>query len=350
MWDTESSDSDEEWDRLLSPTGRIPRSFRERVLLDFNSSDKEFREQFRVPKEVAHHLISLLSDALRHKSKRNMALSPQQQVLLFLHMTGTDSFYHVMRSAHGVSSPTVCRVIHRVASEIVRHQSSYVLWPRDCISVAQKFRRIAGMPATIGVLDGTHIRINAPAHDEAAYVNRHHYHSMNVALCCGPNYEFYFVNASCPGSWHDARVLRTTTLWDAFDRDGRLPFDGAVILCDSAYPVRSWLIPSFRGEVNGAKLSFNRSHKKTRCIVERAIGILKERFYALKRGLRFHNIERVCVVIKALVAVHNMCVQQGDTGDDYVINAIEEPAEELINQQGDQGTGARREQLVATFQ
>ena len=43
------------------------------------------------------------------------------------------------------------------------------------------------------------------------------------------------------------QVLRESSLWDSFEGGAR-PFPGAVILGDSAYPNRDWLVTPFPGD------------------------------------------------------------------------------------------------------
>ncbi len=43
------------------------------------------------------------------------------------------------------------------------------------------------------------------------------------------------------------QVLRESSLWDTFEGGAR-PFPGAVILGDSAYPNRDWLVTPFPGD------------------------------------------------------------------------------------------------------
>ena len=45
----------------------------------------------------------------------------------------------------------------------------------------------AGLPNVIGCLDGTQIPITAPADNEADYVNRKPFHSINVQVCDLPS-------------------------------------------------------------------------------------------------------------------------------------------------------------------
>ena len=141
-----------------------------------------------------------------------------------------------------------------------------------------------------GCIDGTHVLVNPPAGDEGAYVNRHHSKSLNVAMVYRPDYSIYFCSSRCPGRWHDSRVLKESTLWTAFEENAQRPFPGAVILGDSAYTWNSWLIPPFRGDVQGARLPFNEAHKKTRSTIERTTGVIKKGFYILPTGIRVRSI------------------------------------------------------------
>ena len=81
---------------------------------------------------------------------------------------------------------------------------------------------------------------------------------------------FISVAAEVLGDVHDSRVLKESTLWTAFEENTQRPFPGAVILGASVYTCNSWLIPSFRGYVQGARFRFNEAHKKTRSPIVRA--------------------------------------------------------------------------------
>lgn len=201
-------------------------------------------------------------------------------------------------------------------------------------------------------MDGSHVLFLPPADEEQGYVNRHHTKSLNVLFCCGPRNEFFFIHPRCPGAWHDARVLKDSSMWSSFE-SGLNPIPGGVILGDSAYPVRNWLIPPLSGDVDGAKLAFNRAHKRTRALIERSIGILKHRFYALQYGLRVKPVTKVIKLIRCAVLLHNLAIRNGDTGDDFYENrsfplgVVEnDEAEELSEERND---ASRRQELIAYF-
>ena len=306
------SSSDEEIDQLIeeaTPHGAPRRVFRPRINYSMDMDNQQFRESFRVNKDVAVFLEERLAMILEHETQRNMALSARQQLFTFLHTLGTSSFYHVMKVSHGPSNATVCRVMERVCNAILTLENEFLGWPADMMRVIHDFRQIANFPCVIGVVDGTHIRVSPPGSEETGYVNRHHFPSLNTLLVCGPDNSFYFCHSRCAGSWHDSRVMKDSTLWHAFEH-GETPLPSGVILGDSAYACRSWLIPPFAGDVEGSKLRFNISHKKTRSLVERSIGLLKCRFYALMYGLRVRDMIHASNLTLIVLGWGRLCPQQ----------------------------------------
>lgn len=343
-----SSSSEEEIDQLLrNRIRRQPRNFEQRRLLDVENP-REFRQKFRLPVEAFEHLLAAVGPQLEHRTRRNRALTARQQLLVFLHFLGTNSFYHVMHLCHGISTSTVCNVIDRVTPAILSLRRELICWPKQPLRIASKFHDIAGFPCVAGCMDGTHVLVNPPAGDEDAYVNRHHSKSLNVAMVCGPDYSIYFCSSQCPGRWHDSRVLKESTLWTAFEENAQRPFPGAVILGDSAYPCNSWLIPPFRGDVQGARLRFNEAHKKTRSTIERANGVIKKRFYILQTGIRVRSIEKAAELIQCAAILHNICILFNDYGADLLDDEDLQIDDEEFAEH-DEGQEDRRQELLQHF-
>ncbi|XP_012566446.1 putative nuclease HARBI1 [Hydra vulgaris] len=165
---------------------------------------------------------------------------------------------------------------------------------------------------------------------------------------CGPDTYIYYASTNSPGRWHDAHVIRNSNLWNIFE-NGELPFNGAVILADSAYPCRKWLIPPFPGDPDGAQKRFNIAYRKTRSIIERCFGIVKDRFYALKTGIHLHKVEDASKLIMCGFVIHNLCLRYGDNDNDFEKCDEEQASENLT--QADQNDGAfnRRNQLLNNF-
>jgi hypothetical protein len=354
-----SSDSDLEMAILddAEPKPRRARQFNERAFGD--AIDEVTRQQqHRVPIEVVNFLEARLSPLLKHPTKRNQPLEPRQQIELFLHFLGTNAFYHLLRDARGPSSHTVYRVIHRVSDAINTLRQEIIRWPDDCSKLPQDFLKIGGFPSVAGCLDGTHVNISPPSQDEISYLNRHHQHSINVLAVSGPDLSIYYLNANRPGRCHDSNVLRSSSLWTSFEVNGTLPFHGAVLLGDSAYPLRSWLLTPFPGDPDGPKGRFNIAHIKTRNVVERMFGCLKNRFYALKTGIRLKDPKEASKLIVSAAILHNLCIRYGDNGEE-LSDDEEEGQEDEVNQampEAEEGVTAtdmrerRRNQILHFFQ
>ena len=189
------------------------------------------QEKFNVVLSKIEHLLS-------HSTKRNFALTPKQQLVVALHWLGSGMQYHCAGDMHGISKATVCRCVPRVVKAINQTMLRYIVcWPHDVGQVISEFNAIADMPLVCGAVDGTLIKIDAPHGYEAAFVDRHGNHSINITLVCGPTLMFYYVCANWPGSVSDARVLRNSSVYLRMEAGWR-PFSGSVLLCDSIYPLK----------------------------------------------------------------------------------------------------------------
>lgn len=314
----------------------------------------EFVQRFRLRAATAEHLLLRIGNRLAPATRRNCALAPKEQLLTALRFYATNSFYHVLRDAHGPSAASVCRVVRKVSRAINEELfQELVCWPQDSVQFSQDFFAMAGMPSVCGIVDGTLVGIATPSVNEQQYVDRKGNHSLNVMLVAGPQHQFVACNASWPGSVNDARVLRNSRLYNAFELDGYRPFPGAVILGDSIYPCMDWLIPPVLGDnLPPATRAFNKSLKVTRSLVERSIGLLKLRFPSLRK-LRVSRPELAAEIVKSCVVLHNLCIgiegpeeDAGLVGQDMGI--VEDVGQVPAVQHNAHGI-RRRDMLVAQF-
>ena len=95
--------------------------------------------------------------------------------------------FHGSNRRHDVfDKSTVSRVINNVTNALVLHKDRFIKWPNpaETAESKQNFFLRGGFPGVIGCVDGTHVRIQAPSEDEAVYVNRKGWHSVNVQAIC----------------------------------------------------------------------------------------------------------------------------------------------------------------------
>lgn len=102
-------------------------------------------------------------------------------------------------------------------------------------------------------------------------------------ILCGPNLDVFYASARWPGSVHDARVMRCSSLQRKWESGWR-PFPNAIILGDSRYGLRKWLItPRIPVQIPRTESleRFLRAFKSTRRMVENALGIPLSQLYEI---------------------------------------------------------------------
>jgi hypothetical protein len=288
-------------------------------------TDLEFKMRFRLSRNEAERLLVKIIPLIQHPTLRNYALSPQDKLLSTLRFLATGAFYRVVGDAHGPSEATICRNVKRVVSAInLTLFDELIRWPsnnNDITHIPHRFREIGGMPCVSGCVDGTLIQIKAPTDGEEHFVDRHGNHSLNCMVVSGPTLKAYYVSARWPGKLNDKRVMKNSALFDAFE-EGWRPFPNAVILGDSGYALRDWLLPPIGGvNLSVEEALFNVYHRKTRRIVECYFGVLKQRFACLTIPLRVKP-EYACEIFKCCTVLQNFI-----NGDDdlYEVNNFQNP-------------------------
>ncbi|XP_047146130.1 putative nuclease HARBI1 [Hydra vulgaris] len=188
---------------------------------------------------------------------------------------------------------------------------NFISFPSDIASqqsIQQGFLERFGFPGITGVVDGTHVKIQAPSGDQEPYhVNRKGYHSINVQAICDSQGLFLNIVADWPGSAHDSRIFSTSVIGMELANGVK----AGIILGDSGYPCHSYLLTLILHPVSPQKVKYNIVHRKTRCIIERTFGILKRRFHCLHGKLRMKPV-KVCRIVAACAVLHNIAIKQSE--------------------------------------
>ncbi|XP_062618375.1 putative nuclease HARBI1 [Saccostrea cucullata] len=134
------------------------------------------------------------------------------------------------------------------------------------------------------------------------------FHALNIQAVADARMRFLHINASFPGSTHDAFVLTNSGLPR---RIQSLP-EGGWLLGDSGYPLKNWILTPFPSPSNQQEEKFNEAHGRTRIVVERAFGVLKSRFRCLHKtggSLPFSPL-KCSRVIETCFRLHNVAIEE----------------------------------------
>ena len=288
-----------------------PRRIRDRINPLTFFDDDDFRYRFRLSKQIILSLCEDLSLELEYHSKRNNCLPPILQICGSLRVLAAGSFQTVIADTIHVHQSTVSRIIDRFLNALLKNRKFYILFPENLAAVKQSFFEIDNFPGVVGAVDGTHISIKKPQNDinPERFRNRKNGISLNVQIVAGPNLEIFNCTARWPGSTHDSRVFNNSLLKDRFE-DGNLENCG-YLLGDKGYPCYKYLLTPVRHPTTESERRYNHAHCRTRCVVERTIGVLKKRFPCLTNRLNYTPQKSANITI-ACVILHNFVVRAGD--------------------------------------
>ena len=136
--------------------------------------------------------------------------------------------------------------------------------------------------------------------------------------------KYRFIWASCgfPGNSHDSIIFQATDLFQNVTEGNLIPKFGKnengvmitpLILGDSAFPFRSWLMKPYTNAVlSPQERYFNYRLSRARMVTEGAYGRLKGRWRVLLRKCESHK-ETVKLMTLACIVLHNICIDLSDT-------------------------------------
>jgi hypothetical protein len=231
--------------------------------------------------------------------------------------------------------------VHRVTDWLLEIMPQHIFWPEGEYAqrVSNGFYERAQIRGCIGAIDGSHFLIEKPVINGRIYFGRKQHYSLLLQAVCDCNMLFTNVHCGEPGSFHDCRMLRRSDLFHIAENHLHELFpNGSFLLGDKGYVGigKKWIVTPFRdlGNLTEEQNDFNTRVSCTRDVVEQAFGILKKRFSHLKL-MRHRNVDYIPLIIVACCILHNICMREGDGGDDFRDNDSDDDDDDLSDNDGD---------------
>ncbi|XP_070397963.1 uncharacterized protein [Nothobranchius furzeri] len=354
------------------------------------------------PSTASKHPHSHLYRVSPGRARECVPLRKIVAIALWKFATGSD--YRPISVLFGVGISTVAKCV----KDFCAAAEAWLLPELIHLPDEGKFREIAsyfesrwGLPQCVGAIDGSHIPIIAPRTFHTDYFNRKGWHSLILQAVVDGKGLFWNVFAGLPGSMHDARVLRLSSIWDLASRGNLFPdhsiqiagvdfgycilgdsayplqdwllktWDlacrgnlfpdhsiqiagvdfGYCILGDSAYPLQDWLLKTFTdtGRLTEQQLLYNKKFSRARVVVENAVGRLKGRWRCLLKR-NDCDVSLVRSMILTCCALHNLCESHGEHYDNVWTTETEYPEPVAVppppQNTGDEGGRAKRDDLM----
>lgn len=247
------------------------------------------------------------------------------------HQKPCGSLLTILGELSGVDKSTTSRLITKTIRAIAGLHSEFIEMPsnaEDVQRLRESFYNISKFPRCIGALDCTHIRIQSPGGQDAErYRNRKDFFSHNVRVVCDSDLLIRNIVCRWHGSAHDSTIFNNSSLKVKLENE---EFgEGSLVVGDSGYAVRKYLITPLANPRTPAEHLFNESQIRTRNPVERCFGAWKRRFLALALGIRLHNSKVEAITVAAAV-LHNVACMMNDA-EPRVTNDEEAAVQLTIN-------------------
>ena len=143
-------------------------------------------------------------------------LPPAKVLALGLYRLAHGNSYSSIGLVFNVGKSTVIEAVQDVANGLYELRDKYTKFPETLAEVHTSiatFADLTNLPNVVSAIDGLHIRIKAPNDSAPDYFSRYQQHDFIIqAIADGKN---IFMDFACgyPGSMHDARVLRHSTIF-----------------------------------------------------------------------------------------------------------------------------------------
>jgi len=275
----------------------------------------EFKSHFRMSKATFQYLLEMLRPYLTRKIKGCPMIPASHQLMIAIWKMATMDSYRSICDRFNVGRATAVRAVRRITRALFLNSQTFIKWPTGdhATRIMQGFRESSGFPNTIGAIDGTHIRIDAPKENPADYVNRKGFHSIQLQLVCDHRTLITHCYAGHPGSVHDQRVFRQSEVANYLNDEEKFPADSH-LLGDAAYEIHQHLLTPFRdnGHLTEAQNNYNYRLSVARVTVERCIGLLKGRMRSLLHCLPMSRVDLMAEYVIACCVIHNICTLRSD--------------------------------------
>lgn len=339
------SESDKVQEAVTTPSPVPPRSLHDWQNPLERYTNEEFHSRFRFSKDAVGQLYTKVHPSI---AQRQHAVPPMIQLLITLRFYATGHFQTSDGDLIHCHQSTVCRVIKRITAVIASMHNDLIKFPTpgELPAVKQKFHSIANFPSVIGAIDCTHIPIVSPGGENAeVFRNRKGYFSINVQCVCDCSMRITNVVARWPGSTHDSRIFDNSRLSAELEANQH----HGILLGDGGYACRRYLLTPLQNPRTPSEGRYNRSHIKTRGIIERTFGVLKQRFRCLRIPLRT-KLENSLPIIVAVICLHNLAITYRDI---IPLDAYDEAEEErtvppptAINEESSRNGRRFRQQFI----
>lgn len=283
--------------------------------------EDETRKQLRISNRTFWGIVNQMP-------RKTHGWKQEFELLTFLYWFACGSSYRVVGNSVGISRKTVCSIVHNMLDFFINKMRHAIRFPTvdQFEAIGNKFctrARTTILEKCLGAIDDTHIPVECPVGRHSEYINRKLFYSIQMQAVVDSFGKFIDVFVGFPGSVHDTRVLKNSSLYI----NHSFPPSSYYLIGDSGYPCMlaplTIIIP-YKDPTRNEK-KFNTIISSARNVVECAFGIMKKRWRVLKKTMEL-KIKNCIKTVFVGCILHNICLNSNDLNWDAI-----DPAQFVAN-------------------
>nr|XP_060631141.1 uncharacterized protein LOC132774759 [Anolis sagrei ordinatus] len=317
--------------------------------------DRQWVHYFRLPRETFQKVVAALApEVAKGDTQMRRAIPVQKRVAIGIWMLANQCSYRKTAQHFGVGRATVGNIFLTVVLAMEMSLLPRIVRLGDAHEIMAGFAEL-GFPQVVGAVDGCHCAIVSPVRQGGHFSNRKHAYSVLLQGVTDHTGRFINIEIGQSGNNLDAKVIQNSAIFEKMEAGVFVPGNptitvgdtqiGPLLLSDSSYPIRKWMMKPYSGELTKKQVLFNRRLNHAKAVVEMAFVRLKGRWQCLTAPLEVSE-ENVPSVIAACVILHNICETNGRALDDIkvpqpVIPSQAEPMQANAEQKKTEGEAVR---------
>ena len=290
-------------------------------------SDALFKRMFRLDRATFNEVLSLIEEKLSSDNKQaqrssKFPITPKLKLAIALRFLAGGIYLDIAFS-FDISEKHVLAYVWEVceALDSALDNINFPIEDEEALrDIEAGFLNICNgrFPGTVAAGDGVVFRIQKPNKeavdgDVSSFFTRKGYYAYGMQAFVDSSCKFRSISMKLCSSVHDSTAYIVSELSKRI-KAGALPRWAHIVL-DEAYPCTEQELSPFKGRnLDVWKDSFNYYLSLHRQVVERAFGILVQRFGVFWRPLRV-AFKRIPLLIKVCCKLHNLCIDRFGVGE-----------------------------------
>ncbi len=249
-----------------------------------------------------------------------------------------------------LSESTVLQIVEDLCTLLVeKMMPKYIKWPNSEAQehTADFFEDTYGFEGMVGCINGMHIPVHKPLYCAQDYYTRKQVYAIQVQAVCDERLMFTHIFAGFCGGSYDSYVLQNSQLFLDHRADIKKWFSEPEyhLVGDCTYPLLSYLLKPFpeKEGISRSKRMYNKSLSGCRHTIERAFGLLKNKWKILVCPFA-HDTEKTILITVACCVLHNFCIMHGGFADvyDFLTHPAISVSSSMLEESGSKGIEAQR--------